>query len=719
MVAPKARHVNSNGQLYTVGPQGLTLVKSNGSGHHPKPKPKPKRLQDPRPAPLGRKSGLDRLHPDHLADLHKSGLTDDTIAQAGLFSVQPVDIAKITGITAVESLLAFPYDADFTRYKVFPTTLTVQGKKLRYLQPKGSGARLYIPRMLNAGDLKNIQQPLGIVEGEKKALKACQEGLVCVAIGGLWNWLRDGRLLPDLQAIPMQDRDVILYPDSDIWTKPQGNLIQAVYRLVEASQAQGAQVTVCQLPLGPGSTKQGLDDYLRRHTVEDLHTLPHLDLTARQFAAVARQYQAHQPGQAWQLELTKADHHGLRRDTPRNLQLAFAHLEPWASQCWLDVVRNRYMLGDQPLTNELETEARVELERQVGIVCNSQQKVMAALHYQCHQHKRDLLREWLRSLPTWDGQRRLHCWLQAYAHAPDNALSQDVSRLLPASMVARALDPGCQYRYVVILEGPQNSGKSKLVEALASPEWYSEFSQGVEGKEAQMRLKNAWVSEFAELASFSRTEEARLKSFITLKEDAYVPKYLNYEERYKRRTVFVGTHNPTPDNEYFRDQTGNTRYLPIEVKEINVEGFEAIRPQLFAEAMHYYAEHGPQGSGDWWKLSPEGEAIAEQMQEERRQKGVYEEDLRDWLIRTRRTETYWPDIAENFLGLSRKEQVNKSYQMEIAKSLKAIGWEKRTRTSIKGKQVMPWRPGPQWRAAHPARPSRPMRGVHRRRLIEV
>ena len=32
-----------------------------------------------------------------------------------------------------------------------------------------------------------------VPEGEKKALKADQEGLACVAIGGLWNWRAGGQ----------------------------------------------------------------------------------------------------------------------------------------------------------------------------------------------------------------------------------------------------------------------------------------------------------------------------------------------------------------------------------------------------------------------------------------------------------------------------------------------------------------------------------------------
>lgn len=38
---------------------------------------------------------FDHLHPDHLADLWKSGLPDETILDAGIRSLRPADIKKI------------------------------------------------------------------------------------------------------------------------------------------------------------------------------------------------------------------------------------------------------------------------------------------------------------------------------------------------------------------------------------------------------------------------------------------------------------------------------------------------------------------------------------------------------------------------------------------------------------------------------------------------
>ena len=87
-----------------------------------------------------------RFQPEHLADLRKSGLSDETIEQSGLYSVRPSDVSKITAVSGVISLLAIPYGPTFTRYKVFPTNLKAKTKSgsLRYTQPGGSGVHLYI-----------------------------------------------------------------------------------------------------------------------------------------------------------------------------------------------------------------------------------------------------------------------------------------------------------------------------------------------------------------------------------------------------------------------------------------------------------------------------------------------------------------------------------------------------------------------------------------------
>lgn len=192
------------------------------------------------------------LHPDHLADLKKSGLSNETLRGAGIYSVPPRDIAKKLGFndSLIESALAFPYPGcdGFERYKVFPPR---GGKK--YLQPIGSKNHLYIPERVRP-ILLEPSITLYITEGEKKTLKAVQEGLPCIGLSGLWNWKNKGEegLISDFNLIAWQGRSVYMIPDSD-WLEPnhhgyRKNLKEAVrelsYRLID----RGARVFIVELP---------------------------------------------------------------------------------------------------------------------------------------------------------------------------------------------------------------------------------------------------------------------------------------------------------------------------------------------------------------------------------------------------------------------------------------------------------------------------------------
>ena len=229
-----------------------------------------------RPAPFD----LISHHPDHLADLRKSGLSDETIKKADIYSVPPRDINKKLGFNAphIESMMAFSYpDCDgFERYKLFPP---LDGKK--YIQPKGSVNRLYIPGTIKP-ILSDPSIPLYFTEGEKKILKAIQEGLHCIGSGGLWNW-GDGKektLIPDFDKVVWKGRTVFIVPDND-WLLPNKhgyskNLRQAVYELGYRLIDRGARIYIVYLPDGP---LKGLDDYLCRHSVEKFKALPKKEIT--------------------------------------------------------------------------------------------------------------------------------------------------------------------------------------------------------------------------------------------------------------------------------------------------------------------------------------------------------------------------------------------------------------------------------------------------------
>lgn len=220
------------------------------------------------------------LHPEHLADLRRSGLTDATIAAAGIRSLPPGELSRALGARLAErvtSAYLIPYpDADgFARLKLFPPVATADGGTMRYHQPPGSAPRLYLPPRARAA-LADPSVSLFVVEGEKKTLAGDQAGRACVGLGGLWNWRADGRPIRDLDRLDWVSRAVVILPDSDVWTRP--DLLQPVYALGRELESRGATIAVLKLPAGPDGAKQGLDDFLCSRSAENLDALPRLPL---------------------------------------------------------------------------------------------------------------------------------------------------------------------------------------------------------------------------------------------------------------------------------------------------------------------------------------------------------------------------------------------------------------------------------------------------------
>lgn len=185
------------------------------------------------------------LPPDQLTDLRKSGLSDETIWQAGIYATRPGDIPKKLGFNdpSIESLMVFPYPGTngFERFKPLP----VRPGKPKYLQRRGSSNHLYIPSSLR-DILQDSAVPLYITEVEKKVLRATQEGIYCIGVSGWWNWKEKGKgLIPDFDLITLEERRVILVPEDD-WKHPgryEGKIIEkAVYSLSQELLKRGARV---------------------------------------------------------------------------------------------------------------------------------------------------------------------------------------------------------------------------------------------------------------------------------------------------------------------------------------------------------------------------------------------------------------------------------------------------------------------------------------------
>lgn len=129
-----------------------------------------------------------------------------------------------------------------------PRVIQRSGKDvtLKYESPHGSKAYLDVHPSIRER-VKNTTEGLVITEGCRKADSAITQGLLCVALLGVWGWRgkQDSGAtagLSDFDAIPLRGRTVLLAFDSDAITK--GEVLTALRRLTAYLERYKAEVHI-------------------------------------------------------------------------------------------------------------------------------------------------------------------------------------------------------------------------------------------------------------------------------------------------------------------------------------------------------------------------------------------------------------------------------------------------------------------------------------------
>jgi putative DNA primase/helicase len=274
-------------------------------------------------------------------------------------------------------------------------------------------------------------------------------------------------------------------------------------------------------------------------------------------------------------------------------------------------------------------------------------------------------RDWMDAL-EWDGEERIEHFLTDGFGSAGTEYARAASRNFWIALVARVYRPGCRMRHVLVLESPQDLGKSTALSIIGGT-WYAEASESVTSKDFFMALQGKILVEIAELDSFSRAEVTRIKQVISAPKDRFRPPYARAPADFPRTCIFVGTTN---ENEYLRDSTGGTRFWPIKCGELRLDLIADQREQLFAEAVAKF-----KAGSTWWEM-PRQETEAEQ--EARRQADSWEEVVDDWLRRQMYTETTVQQVMHGALGIDVAKQ-DKATQMRVAGVLRVLGWSRVTR----------------------------------------
>jgi small GTP-binding protein len=259
------------------------------------------------------------------------------------------------------------------------------------------------------------------------------------------------------------------------------------------------------------------------------------------------------------------------------------------------------------------------------------------------------IKEYLDSLPKWDGISRVENLLIDYFGAADNSYTKAIIRKTMVAAVARIYRPGTKFDSVLILNGPQGIGKSTFFAKLAG-DWFSDSLTltDMKDKSGAEKLQGYWLLELGELAGMRKTDVEIVKSFISRADDKYRASYGVNVESHPRQCVIVGSTNA--ESGFLRDITGNRRFWPVRISgNSRKKAWQMTKEevqQIWAEALVLY-EKGE-------KLYLEGDDVTMATSE---QADAMETDEREGLVRTY-LDTLLPDDWDtmslyerrNFLG---------------------------------------------------------------------
>lgn len=385
---------------------------------------------------------------------------------------------------------------------------------------------------------------------------------------------------------------------------------------------------------------------------------------------------------SWKEQLMRTDSGGLIGNHA-NAYLILAHDERWAGVLAYNefsqrIVKRRAPPYEGGQVGDWEDadigKTLVWLQREWRLPLKQPKSADEAARMVAADNRFHEVREWLDSLPQWDGERRLWHFLAQVFGADNNAYTGHIGTGWLVSAVARILHPGCKVDTMLVLEGGQGLGKSTAIRELFGAPWYLETSEPPSTKDFYVLLQGNWVVEIGEMQSFTKAEVTLVKQAISRRDDKFRAPYDRYGTAHPRQCIFVGTTNA---DTYLSDPTGARRFLPVMCRHVNIGYIREFRAQLWAEALEEYRK-----GFEWWRFPVEH---ANQEQEMRFVADSWEEPIGRWLEGQAATNRY-PDsmvgridkvTTTQLLQFALNVELGKHTrqdQLRVAAIMRRMGW---------------------------------------------
>ena len=273
-------------------------------------------------------------------------------------------------------------------------------------------------------------------------------------------------------------------------------------------------------------------------------------------------------GTDWQLQL-EVEKNGKVKDTLDNLVLILDN-DPKVAVVGYNELKSSLDFLAKPAwepikypswTDNDTSQLRVYLSDVYGIY--SPNKTQDALNMVAAKRKHHPIRDYLNSLPPWDKSARVETLLIDHLGAQDTAYTRAVTRKTIVAAVARVFVPGIKFDSVLVMDGPQDKGKSTLFNRLAGDNWFNDglTLTDMQDKAGAEKLQGYWILEIGELTGMRKSDIDSVKSFISRRDDKYRASYGRVVESHPRQSIIVATVNSMGG--FLRDPTGNRRFWPV------------------------------------------------------------------------------------------------------------------------------------------------------------
>ena len=235
-------------------------------------------------------------------------------------------------------------------------------------------------------------------------------------------------------------------------------------------------------------------------------------------------------------------------------------------------------------------------------------------------HYADPFISWLRELPAWDGVQRIETYLTDALHADDTPATREASSKMFLGAVKRAHLPGSEHRWMPVLIGDQDVGKSLSARTLFPDEWQDEWftdapTLGISTKEMIEQVGGAVIVEYSELAGMRRADVEKVKAQLSRRNDTARLAYDRANTFKQRAYIAVGTSNDDGQGVLPDSPSGNTRFVPIFVRPVATELLDWMfqwRQQYWAEALALFDADNHLPTWLSSETSEERAALAEQ-----------------------------------------------------------------------------------------------------------